>query len=68
MNLTIKTNFGEFNFDMDAQSAQEIVNQAFQKAAGRKPTKETPGVQVAEGIDKGMYAPSEDVRKKVADG
>ena len=33
MNLTIKTNFGEFNFDMDAQSAQEIVNQAFQKAS-----------------------------------
>lgn len=46
MDLFIKTEFGEFNFAMDTQSAKQIIDLAFTKAAeAKKTTASAPAAQ-----------------------
>lgn len=42
MQVIIKTPFGEMNFDMAQEKAAELMQMAFQYAAGQKPVPETP--------------------------
>ena len=39
MSMMIKTNFGEFHFNLDKQDEQEILNLAMNKATGRSEAK-----------------------------
>lgn len=47
MNMIIKTDFGEFNFNLDNKSAQDVVNLALTKAANRDATMGKNAVVVA---------------------